>query len=75
MLDPAQIAKPALPEPLADLSHRQTNRPGPLATPQSPRQKPDRTPVPHSSLLFPVASDPNIKIQCKPLKTKNGDPC
>jgi hypothetical protein len=82
MLDPAQIAKPTVPKPLADLFRNRTNRLGPPPSPQPPRQRPNRPPelhsslaTNHSSLPLLIASEQNIKIQCKPLKTKNSAPC
>jgi hypothetical protein len=82
MLDPAQIGKLTLPKPLADFSRDHTGRAEPPPTPQFSRQPPDRSSAlrlslatNHSSRPFLIASEQNIKIQCRPLKTKNGDPC
>jgi hypothetical protein len=83
MLDPAQIGKPTLPKPLAGLSQNQTNGPEPTTPPSHvARQESNPAPTPrsllathHPSLRFLIASEQNIRIQCKPLKTKNGDPC
>src|SRR5271156_569550 len=61
MLAPAQIGNPTLPKPLADLSQ---HRSGPLPSFAT-----------HHSSLPSFNRYPIIRFACKPLKTKECDPC